>query len=300
MKFSGCLCLLALVLPLTPPASTAEAQVTWLVNNTKTIGGLPVSTIGDPQVISTVYGSAVWFNGVSDGLKLATNPVAGLTNFTVEMIFRPDSGAHPAGKSPRIFHIQSPSPPDHRLTLEARIVQDLWYGDTFLRTSDVDARTLADSNLTHSIGGWYQLTVTYDGARFRQYVNTALELEGALAVTALESGECSIGMRANTNSFFEGAVLALRFSGRVLATNEFLCVPKAVLEPPKFSRGRAWLDFRLSAGLPLGFSLERSDRVAGPWSEGIGSLLTTNAPGTSYRFTVPARGQAEFYRVMSP
>lgn len=206
-------------------AGSAPAQtVTWLVNNTTNIGGFVATKNGEPTVISTPYGDAVLFNGVNDGLTLGTNPIAGATNFTVEMIFRPDPITHPDAWQPRIFHIQSPTPPDHRLTLEARITTNAWYADVFLRTSARANLTLIDPNKVHSLGDWHHMAATFDGATFRSYVDGVPELSGALAATSTVNGVSSIGMRANKVSFFEGAVLALRFTPRVLSTNEFMCL----------------------------------------------------------------------------
>jgi len=294
------LCSLTLLLYLAPAVPAAVMQQLWLVNNTTNIGGLPAARIGDPRVIDTPYGAAVWFNGATDGLKLATNPLAGLTNFTVEMIFRPDPSTRPSSRAPRIFHIQSPEPPDHRLTLEARVSSNAWYGDTFLRTSASNSLTLADSNRTHAAGGWYQLSVTYDGTVFRQYVNTALELTGELAASPLVEGQCSIGMRANTNSFFEGAIRALRFTGRVLATHEFLCVPRGTLQPPEFSRGWIRLEFQISSGLPLGLALERAARPPGPWTHDPGKIPGVDQIGARYLWSIPADEPAQYFRVVFP
>ena len=289
-------CLLVVLLARPGSAQT----LTWLVNNTTNIGGLTATNNGAPTVISTPYGNAVLFNGVNDGLTLGTNPIASTTNFTVEMIFRPDPITHADAWQPRIFHIQSPSPPDHRLTLEARVTNNTWFADVFLRTSVSSNLTLIDSNKIHSLGEWHHLAATYDGTTFRSYVDGVLELSGALAASAMTNGLSSIGMRANKINFFEGAVLALRFSRRVLVTNEFMCIPVTHLNPPALTNGQAGMDFELVSGLPLGFTLQETATPAGGWSNSVGAVLTTNAPGTSYRYTVPAPGEERFYRLRWP
>jgi len=281
-------------------ASTAalKAQsLTWLVNNTTNIGGWPTTINGNPQVIDSPYGAAVLFNGVNDGLTVGINPIAGATNFTVEMIFRPDPITVPGAWQPRIFHIQSPNPPDHRLTLEARITNGTWYADVFLRTSASANLTLIDSTKVHSLGEWHHLAATYDGADFRSYVDGVPELSGALAASAMVVGICSIGMRANQVNFFEGAVLALRFTSRVLAPSEFMNVPAVVLADPVINGGMVQLDFSLLTGLPADFQLLHALNPSGPWSTNANDVLTTNEPGASFRFTAPQGGAEEFYRV---
>ena len=294
----------AALIPFALLALPLAAQTTWLVNNTTNIGGLPVARYGNPQITPTPFGDAVLFNGVNQGIIIPTNPIAGWTNFTVELIFRPDPTNVATAGAPRIFHIAAPdalqNPPDHRLTLEGRIVNTQWYADTFLRFSAANNVTLADSQKTHPVGQWQQLAVTYDGALFKQYVNATFELSGNVPAGAMTNGICSLGMRANTNNFFQGAVLALRFTPRVLATNEFMCIPKTVLSAPQLTNGQARLDFTLTAGLPLGFTLQQAATPGGTWTVNSNAVLATNAEGVSYRFTAPAGNSNQFFRVRWP
>jgi hypothetical protein len=291
----------ALVLP-----CSARAQTTWLVNNTTNIGGYGVLKYGNPTVIVTPYGNAVLFNGVNQGLTVSNNPIAGWTNFTVEMIFRPDLTNVATAGAPRIFHIAAPNAnqvaPDHRLTLEGRISNTVWYADTFLRYASAQAsnNTLIDTSKTHPLGDWQQLAVTYDGTFFKQYVNTTFELSTNIASGGLTNGVASIGMRANTNNFFQGAVLALRFTPRVLATNEFLCVPRTRVDTFAVTNQTSVADFALTSGLPLGFTLQEAALPGGPWTNQTAATLTTNTPGVSYRFTTPATNNTRFYRVHWP
>jgi hypothetical protein len=277
-----------------------EAQsLTWLINNTTNIGGLTATNHGNPQVTATPYGNAVLFDGFNGGLTVGTNPIAGATNFTVEMIFRPDPITLASAWQPRIFHIQSPNPPDHRLTLEARVTNGTWYADVFLRTSATTNLTLIDSSKIHSLGEWHHLAATFDGAVLKSFVDGEFELSGPLAATPMVNGFCSIGMRANQVNFFEGAVLALRFTPRVLDPSEFMNVPAVVLANPMISGGNVQVDFTLISGLPAEFKLLHAPNPTGFWNTNANAVLTTNEPGVSYRFTAPPGGDAEFYRVQS-
>jgi len=281
------------------PATAVKAEsLTWLVNNTTNIGGLATTQSGDPQVIETPYGNAVLFNGLNDGLTVGTNPIVDASSFTVEMIFRPDPITHAEAWQPRIFHIQSPNPPDHRFTLEARITNDTWYADVFLKTSV--SLTLSDPAKTHSLGEWHHLAATFDGSVLKSYVDGVFELAGALAASPMINGVSSIGMRANHVNFFEGAIHSLRFTPRVLATNEFMNVPSMALFHPVLGGGNVVLDFALVSGLPAEFTLLHATNPVGPWGTNLGDVLTTNEPGVLYRFTASQDANEEFYRVQSP
>src|SRR5262245_21282515 len=69
-----------------PPAQ----PVTWRLNNLSQFASDKVEVIGAPAVVSTELGPAVRFNGASDGLLIARNPIAGLTRFTIEVLLSPD------------------------------------------------------------------------------------------------------------------------------------------------------------------------------------------------------------------
>ena len=99
------------------------AQITWQVNNTTNIGGHPVTARGNPQVVHTPVGDVVRFNGINDGLIVSNNPLAGMSNLTVELIFKPDPLTVPTAGAPRIVHIQTPgdSASEHRFTMEEQI-----------------------------------------------------------------------------------------------------------------------------------------------------------------------------------
>ena len=209
----------------------ASAQTTWFVNNTTNIGGHGVTVLGDPHVVSTPYGGAVQFDGMDDGLVVSNNPLAGFSNLTVELIFKHDPLSVPTAHEPRIVHVQSDTPPDHRLTLETRVSTNTtphtFHLDTYLKFGDGDHhRTLFNKDLPHPVSEWTHLAATYDGTNFCNYLNGQLELCGALEGKLFaNTGATWIGQRANNVAYFEGAVLAVRFTPHVLATNEFMRLP---------------------------------------------------------------------------
>ena len=64
---------------------------------------MPATLIGAPAVVPTEIGPAIRFNGVSDGLLLERNPLEGLSQFTIEVLFAPDADG-PVEQ--RFLHIQ--------------------------------------------------------------------------------------------------------------------------------------------------------------------------------------------------
>src|SRR5262249_46987918 len=155
--FSRFTCVYAVVCCLL--AIRSPAQTTWWINSTNSIAGVPVARYGTPQLTNTPYGAGVSFNGINQGMTLANNPIAGFTNFTLELSSRPDPPNTATATQPRIFHIAAPNAnqaaPDHRLTLEARIVGNQWYADTFIRYSSASNITLTDSSKLHPVGQWH-------------------------------------------------------------------------------------------------------------------------------------------------
>lgn len=211
-------------------AQEVRAQVTWDVDNTSQIGGNAVAVVvGNPTPVSTPFGTGLRFDG-NDGVIVDANPIAGAASFTIEMLFRPDPIVNATSNQPRILHVQSTIPPDHRATLEGRIENGQWYLDAFLRSqrpgqanaSVVNNLTLIDATKLHPLGEWYNFAMTYDGTQLRAYLNGELELEGPLEVLATASGQVSLGMRHNRVNFFEGVIAKVRFTPRVVEAADFL------------------------------------------------------------------------------
>lgn len=143
----------------------AEA-VLWQVDNLTEIAGHRVTVLGNPTVIETPQGPAVEFNGESDALILETNPLAGATTFTVEVIFRPDPGGQ---EEQRFLHFQAAE--EHRVLVETRLNdRDEWFLDTFIKSGQSE-RTLQSRDTWHLLGIWYHAALVYDGREMRHYVN---------------------------------------------------------------------------------------------------------------------------------
>lgn len=205
--------MLAIVLLAAPGADARRAgQQVWAIDNLKAIGGHAVTLIGAPTVVTTPAGPAVDFNGATDGLLLDVNPVEGLAQFTVEVVFEP---APDGPEEQRFIHI-SESGSDHRLMMETRMLPDrAWAFDTYLRM-EAPGLTLLDRAKTHPSGSWHAGALTYDGKTMTSYVDGVRELSGDVAFAPLKAGKISIGVRQNLVSWFKGRIRLIRISPEAL------------------------------------------------------------------------------------
>lgn len=199
--------------------ASAEQDI-WRLDNLETIGGYDVTVEGDPKVIDTPHGQAIEFDGVDDGIFLDTHPLAGLSTFTVEVIFSPYKGGEP---EQRFFHMQE-EPSQERVMFETRLVDgDLWFLDTFIFSGDQKIPLYADDN-KHKLGLWYHAAIVVDGDSFSHYVNGELELSEAIRFEPQLRGRTSLGVRINRVNWFKGAIRTARFSPCALTPDEFLTV----------------------------------------------------------------------------
>jgi hypothetical protein len=217
---------------------TGGAAVEWRLDNLDTIGARRVTRLGDPKVVDTPAGKAVEFDGASDALVLDVNPLAGLSRFTVEVLFHPASDGAP---EQRFLHFQEAGG-ESRVMVETRLLPGgTWYLDTFLRGRGASL-ALIDREKTHATDAWHAVALTYDGREMAHYVNGVRELSGEVAFEALGPGRTSIGARLNRVHWFKGRMHSIRVTPRVLAADELLGVPAAVQgrlkAAPRRSRGR--------------------------------------------------------------
>lgn len=191
--------------------------VVWSIDNLKSIGGHQVTVVGKPRVIETDGGKAVAFDGVEDGLIVASNPLAGLKEFTVEVVFRPASNGP---KEQRFLHFQ-PAGSEDRLLFETRLTADgRWFLDTYLQSGSAK-RTLYAENFPHPLDRWQHAAVVVNGTTMRHFVNGKEELAGAAQLTPLAKGQTSIGMRFNQVFWYQGAIRQIRVTPAALVPASF-------------------------------------------------------------------------------
>jgi len=199
----------------------------WRFDSIDTLGGHPTHVLGAPHVIDSPYGKAVAFNGVDDALFVDVHPLAGASEYTWEVIFRPDADG---AQAQRFFHLAEVDPATgrdtgNRMLFEIRIVKDQWCLDSFA-FSNGSARTLLNCNDLHPLGQWYRVTAVYDGKMLRNYVGGEMQGEGEFHLTPQGPGHSSIGTRIDKRDYFKGAIFEARFTPRALKPEEFLVMPE--------------------------------------------------------------------------
>jgi len=193
-----------------------ENSIIWKIDNIKKVGSVSPTVLGSPASIETVMDRGLQFNGVDDALIIATNPIAKWSAFTIELIFRPDSGGN---TEQRFFHIQDVD--IHRVLVEIRLTDDnKWFLDTYMKNGNSD-KTLYAKNHLHDLNQWYHAALTYDRNIMTHYVNGVQELSGTLQFNPMNGGKTSIGCRINKVFWFKGAIYLIKFSPSALIPAEF-------------------------------------------------------------------------------
>jgi hypothetical protein len=210
-------------------ASSTAGEEVWRFDRIGELGGHPTTVLGHPHLIDSPYGKAVEFNGVDDALFVDAHPLAGVSAFTWEVIFRPDADGAPAQ---RFFHLQELSPKtgedtQNRMLFETRIVDGQWYLDSYANTNGNDT-TLVNPQKRHPLGKWCRVTAVYDGKSFSNYVDGELQGTIPMQLGPQLAGHSSIGVRINKVYYFKGAILMARMTRRALAPEEFLQLPPLV------------------------------------------------------------------------
>lgn len=76
--------------------------------------------------------------------------------------------------------------------------------------------------------------------------------------------------------------------------------PTIVLGTPVLAGQQVQLNFTVSGGSPSSFHLLQTAQANIPWTTNVSAVLTTNIPGSSYRFTVTNNAAVRFYRIQTP
>ena len=217
--------------PANRAGSVSDVEV-WRFDQTGLLGGHPATVLGHPRVIESPYGKAVEFNGVDDALFVGVHPLAGVSTFTWEVVFRPDADG---AREQRFFHLQEQDPKtgedtDNRMLFEIRIVDGQWCLDSFATTAG-EKLTLLNCKLLHPLGKWYRVTAVYNGKEFMNYVGDELEGSGELKLGPQLAGHSSAGVRINKRDYFKGAIFMARMTRHALPREQFLKMPPLVASP---------------------------------------------------------------------
>ena len=200
------------------PANESPKSEVWNLDNLESIGGHDVTVVGKPRVIETDRGKAIEFDGRGDALFVDANPLAGLKQFTAEVIFRPAANGP---KEQRFLHFQ-PEGSEDRVLFETRLTPEGgWFLDTYLQTG-LGKHTLYAEKSLHSLGPWYHAAIVVDGTTMRHFVDGKEELHADVQLVPQAAGQTSIGVRFNRVHWYQGAILQIRVTPKVLKPAEFL------------------------------------------------------------------------------
>lgn len=206
----------ALVLLLAVACATpdnAPKTIDWQVADLPQID----SVMGDPITFATAQGKAVCFNGETDGYYLGTNPVAGMEELTIEVIFRQHSNAK---FEQRFLHMGTIK--GERILFETRVnPEGTWYLDTYIDLGEEDL-VLIDPAQTHPCDRWYNLTMVVADGKATSYVDGKEQLSGEIPYRPINSGITSVGVRQNKVCWFDGDLYRIRITPRALNPEEFL------------------------------------------------------------------------------
>ena len=177
------------------------------MNQTTSIGGHVPTVLGAPEVITEQNGKAIHFNGSTDGLLLPVNPLAGMSEFTIEVLFKPDTGG-PAEQ--RFLHVQDEL--GSRALMEIRLLDQGWALDTFLYSLKNESKCpLLDRTKLHPSDRWTWVALVYANGHMAHYINGVKELEGDVAFPPMLAGQISLGVRQNKVYWFKGSLREVRF-----------------------------------------------------------------------------------------
>ncbi|MDO4757834.1 MAG: LamG-like jellyroll fold domain-containing protein [Rikenellaceae bacterium] len=190
------------------------AVVDWQVAELPAID----SVKGAPTLVDTKLGKAVRFNGESDGYFLGENPLKGMTELTIEVIFRQEADA---AFEQRFLHMGRVNGP--RILFETRVNPDsTWYLDTYIRLDKETDLVLIDPNQTHPTDRWYNLAMVVAEGKATSYVDGQMQLTGEIPYREIVEGITSVGVRQNQVCWFKGDLYRIRITPRALTPEEFL------------------------------------------------------------------------------
>ena len=235
MRYIRRLLLLSVIVLYVHAFAQSDTSVTWILDNVDSIGGNPTIKTGDPVVIETPIGPAVLFNGIDDDLLVKANIIKGVTTFTLEAIFRPDSIENPnipgnIQKEQRYLHIEkrdTTQKTNRRILFETRITDNnKWWADSFVKY-DSYVGILAPKQKFYSLGEWHHHALVFDGDSLYHYIDGVNDTTTAGTWGPIDDAYTSIGVRMDLRpirdpkSWFKGAIHMIKGINRVLDPSEF-------------------------------------------------------------------------------
>jgi hypothetical protein len=198
-------------------AAAAQTTEVWRFDRLDRLGGAVTQIEGQPTLVDSPWGKVARFNGKPDALFLERHPLAGVREFTWEVIFYPESTGAP---EQRFFHLQEDGS-QHRRLLETRLIGGKWCLDSYA-ASPTGSQTLIDRGKLHSLDAWRHVAMVYDGREFRHYVDHQLQGAATVDLAPLGPGRTSIGTRINRVDYFTGRIRLAAFHRRALRPGEMM------------------------------------------------------------------------------
>ena len=195
-------------------AQKKKSEVVWIISDLLEPGKND-SVLGNPKKIDSPYGTAVQFDGEDDGILIDEMPLKDLSEFTIEMIIRFDSGGN---HEQRYFHTGTMK--GDRSLMEMRSNTDTWYLDGMFESKGKWV-VLMSPELVHPLDKWYHIAFTVKDGEQATFVNGQKELEGNVDFSPITKGKTSIGVRQNKIYWFKGAIYSIRITNKVLDPKEF-------------------------------------------------------------------------------
>ncbi len=178
-----------------------------------------VGLIGTPKIIDSPFGKVIEFDGQDDGILINANPIMGLQQFTIEVVFKPYSGGF---VEQRFLHIGECH--GDRLLFETRLNNGgKWYLDTFIASGN-SSRALMSTEFYHPLDEWYVAALVFDGNEMKSYVNGNQELVGQVDYRPIVGGRLSLGVRQNLVSWFKGAFCEMKITPYALAAGDLITI----------------------------------------------------------------------------
>ena len=200
-----------------PPAR----PVVWTLDSAASIGGHQPTVLGAPRFVDGGVGPAACFKGKDEGLIVPAIPIAGWSQFTIEVLFRPDADGPEAQ---RFVHLQDER--ESRALIEIRVTPEgQWCLDTFL-LSGKNSLPLMDKTKLHPAGSWHWAALVYDGKKLAHFVDGTKEMEGEVTFPPMTTGQTSLGVRLNRLYWFKGCIREVHFSPTALGPAQLQRLPK--------------------------------------------------------------------------
>jgi hypothetical protein len=200
---------------LTNESHGAETAV-WRLKDPTAIGGFPTTILGHPQVVADSDSEAIHFNGTSDGLLVPVDPLAGMSEFTIEALICPETDGL---AEQRFFHLEDDL--GNRVMMEIRLTKEGWALDTFLLNAKSGSKcTLLDRSKLHPAETWTWVALVYAKGHMTSYVNGVKELAGEVDFPVPTTGKLSLGVRQNKMYWFKGSLGGIRFHPTALAEDK--------------------------------------------------------------------------------